>query len=40
MKAVTSTAQGIKNVKVLEVLDPVPQVGDQVRVVIKAIGQT
>jgi len=38
MKAVISTAQGIENVKVLEVANPAPPVGDEVQVAIKAVG--
>ena len=38
MKAVISTAQGIENVKVLEVANPPAPTGDQVQVAIKAVG--
>lgn len=38
MKAVVSTAQGIENVKVLEVPTPGKPVGDEVQVAIKAVG--
>ena len=38
MKAVISTAQGIENVKVLEVPNPPTPTGDQVQVAIKAVG--
>lgn len=38
MKAVISTAEGIENVKILEVPDPPKPVDDQVQVAIKAIG--
>ena len=38
MKAVISTAQGIENVKVLEVANPPAPTGNQVQVAIKAVG--
>ena len=38
MKAVISTAQGIENVKVMEVANPSAPTGNQVQVAIKAVG--
>ena len=38
MKAVISTAQGLENVRVLEVVTPPAPTGNQVQVAIKAVG--
>lgn len=38
MKAIVSTAEGIENVKVLDMPDPAQPVGDEVLIAIKAVG--